>query len=74
MFVNDMLDGESLVVGAMPWAVACLGGGAQIVLLSEVLQALNQNTGVKPADRLSNSYGSVSGSICCIAFFVYWRD
>lgn len=38
------------------------------MLVSDVLQALNQNTGVKPADRFFNSYGSIFGRFVASPF------
>ena len=63
VLVDDMLQGKGLMCSAEVWPVACLCGGAKLLLLCVVNEAQCKNACRKPADRLTHSYGPVVGCV-----------
>ena len=66
LFVNNMLQHKGLMSGAKVRSETSLSGGAKVMFLSVLHDAVIQNACVEPDERFTNSYGSVVAGVISV--------
>ena len=66
LFISNMLQHKSLMSGAKVRSETRLSGGAKVMILSVLHDAVIQNARVEPDERFTDSYGSVVAGVVSV--------